>query len=160
MTLGNKDRFHFRSIEQKDEKFVRKIIFDLLESYALPLDLEGADADLTDICEHYRDGLFGVITDTASDEIVGSYALYPINSEKLELRKMYIKKAYQGMGLGKYSLDLCEAYAQRKGYEWIILETASVLKTAIKLYEKNGYTLSQDPLHTDRCDIVMSKKIN
>ena len=159
MTFGYKDNFHFRAIRKEDEKKVRNIIFPILEDYDLPLDLEGVDSDLYDITEYYQDSLFGVVELKDSNEIIGSFALYPISEQEVELRKMYLAEAYRGQGIGRWIISFCEAYAQRQGYSLMTLETASQLKEAIGLYRKMGFVDSEANNHTDRCDIMMEKKL-
>lgn len=157
MTFGYKDNFHFRSIRIEDEKKVRNIIFPILKSYGLPLDLEGVDSDLMNITEHYRQGLFGVVELEESKEILGSFALYPMGDGMVELRKMYLLEEYRGQGIGKWIIAFCENYAKEQSYKKLILETASVLKGAIALYRKLGYVESNLALHTDRCDLMLEK---
>lgn len=159
MTFGYKDNFHFRAIGKDDEKNVRNIIFPILETYGLELDTEGVDSDLFNIVEYYKDGLFGVVEIKDTQEIIGSFALFPIDSETVELRKMYLLKEYRGNGIGKWVIQFCEAYAQRKGFALMTLETASSLKEAIGLYYKMGFVDSEANNHTDRCDIMMEKKL-
>ncbi|MDA9774067.1 GNAT family N-acetyltransferase [Saprospiraceae bacterium] len=157
MTFGYKDNFHFRSIRIEDEKKVRNIIFPILKSYGLALDLNGVDSDLMNITEHYRQGLFGVVELEGSKELIGSFALYPMGNGVVELRKMYLLEEYRGKGIGKWIITFCENYAKEQSYKKVILETASVLKGAIILYRKLGYMESKEALHTERCDIILEK---
>ncbi len=159
MTFGYKDNFHFRAIRKEDEKKVRNIIFSILKQYQLELDTEGVDADLFDIVDYYKNGLFGVVELGDTQEVVGSFALYPLDDHTMELRKMYLLPEYRGQGVGKWIISFCEAYAQRSGYRKISLETASVLKEAVGLYQKMGYKPSCDENHTERCDILLEKEL-
>ena len=65
---------------------------------------------------------------------------------------MYLLRDHRGRGLGKRLLDHALANARQLGFKTVILETASVLKEAITLYERHGFT----PYHPDhlstRCD--------
>ncbi len=160
MIFGHKDNFQFRPITTEDEKKVREIIFNILADYGLKVNTDGVDADLFNITEYYRNGLFGVIEDINSRLIIGSFALYPISMDEMELRKMYILKEYRGKGLAKWIIDFCEAYAQKNGIKVISLETASVLKEAYGLYLSKGYVDVVEENHTPRCDILMIKVLN
>lgn len=155
--FGHKDSFQFRPIRQDDEENVRKIIFSILEDYGLKVNTDGVDGDLFNITKHYEEGLFGVIEEKNTRLIVGSFALFPLSESEVELRKMYILKEFRGRGLGKWTIDFCEAYAQSKGYECISLETASVLKEARSLYLTKGYKIIPLENHTPRCDVLMKK---
>ena len=159
MTFGYKDNFHFRTIRLEDEIKVRKIIYPILESYGLQVDETGVDGDLLNIIEHYKNGLFGVVELSDTKEIIGSFALYPISTEDVELRKMYLLEKYRGKGIGKWIINFCETYAKSKGFQRIVLETATSLKEAIGLYRSFGYQDSLEENHTERCDIMMYKNL-
>jgi putative acetyltransferase len=53
----------------------------------------------------------------------------------VELRKMYLLPQARGQGLGRYLLNTMEAAIGQRGFTDIWLETASVLKEAVGLYE-------------------------
>ena len=159
MIFGHKDNFQFRPVTTEDEKNVREMIFTILENYGLKVKTDGVDADLFNIVENYKEGLFGVIELKDTLALVGSFALFPLSNSVVELRKMYIKKEFRGNGLGKWVIDFCEAYAQKKGFEEITLETASPLKEAYQLYRAKGYELVEKENHTPRCDILMQKRL-
>jgi len=65
---------------------------------------------------------------------------------------MYLHRDYRGQGLGKGLLDNALADARRLGFASVVLETASVLKEAIALYESYGFTPYQPDHLAPRCD--------
>jgi putative acetyltransferase len=65
---------------------------------------------------------------------------------------MYLHRDYRGKGHGKRLLEHALAEARRLGFKTITLETASVLKEAIRLYESYGFQ-PYTPTHLSRrCD--------
>jgi len=65
---------------------------------------------------------------------------------------MYLHKAHRGKGLGKFLLEDALSKAEQLGFERMVLETASVLKEAIALYESYGF-VQYNPQHmSSRCD--------
>jgi len=69
-----------------------------------------------------------------------------------ELRKMYLRRDYRGQGLGKRLLEHALAEARRLGFKTVTLETASVLKEAIRLYETYGFKPYAPSHLSRRCD--------
>ena len=67
------------------------------------------------------------------------FGLFPLNENICELRKMYLLKETRGKGFGKFILDTAIQTAREKHYKKIILETISVLTTAIFLYKQYGF---------------------
>ena len=56
-----------------------------------------------------------------------------------ELQKLYLCDRAKGLGLGRALLEHAEDGARAAGYRRIYLETHSVLRAAVRLYEKTGY---------------------
>jgi len=141
-----------RSATNADQREIRDLVFGILAEYGLEPDLDGTDLDLNDIEANYTDsgGLFEVLTDT-TERIVATVGLFPMDDTTIELRKMYFAPEIRGRGLGKKLLARMIDKARNLGYLRIYLETASVLKQAVHIYEQAGF----HPVgvkHTPRCD--------
>ena len=141
-----------RSATNADCQAIQELVFGILAEYELKPDLDGTDIDLNDIEENYfgRGGVFEVLTDPAG-HILGTVGLYPLDDTTMELRKMYFAPEVRGRGLGKKLLARMIDKARNLGYLRIYLETASVLKQAVHIYEKAGFR-PVDVKHTPRCD--------
>jgi N-acetylglutamate synthase-like GNAT family acetyltransferase len=141
-----------RSASNADCERVQNLVFGVLREYGLAPDLEGTDRDIADIETHYikRGGAFELIED-ARGKLLGTCGLYPMTAETVELRKMYFSPELRGKGFGKKTLARMIEKARAMGFGKIYLETASVLKEAVALYEKFGF-LPSDEKHTPRCD--------
>ncbi len=129
------------------------LVYDVLREYNLKPDPEATDADLKDIERFYfeRGGTFYVLEEK-DGSIIGAYGLYRVEKQTCELRKMYLHSTYRGKGLGKFLLDSALSEARQLGFKRIILETASVLKEAISLYESYGFVEYQPEHLSSRCD--------
>jgi GNAT superfamily N-acetyltransferase len=94
---------------------------------------------LKDVEANYlaRGGVFDVIED--DEAIVGTIALYPVDGQVCELRKMYLVREARGQGLGKFLLERAVVQARELGFKRIILETSSKLPAAIRLYINFGF---------------------
>lgn len=135
----------------------RVIVFDLISSvlseYGLTQEPEGADRDVLNVEECYleKGGEFWVIEQCG--RVVGTGAYYPISrgQNAVEIRKMYLLPEARQKGLGTYLLRQLEHAIAQRNFEQIWIETASVLKEAVLLYERNGYQ-PRDEVETERCD--------
>jgi putative acetyltransferase len=56
-----------------------------------------------------------------------------------ELKRMYVRPALRGLGLGKLMLEHLENYAREQGVEQLRLETGIHQREAIGLYERMGF---------------------
>jgi putative acetyltransferase len=136
-----------------DAAGVREVVYGVLAEYGLVPEPSGTDADLADLDAHYfsRGGTFDVAIG-ADGRIVACCGLKPAKDAAMELRKMYVRREARGHGLGRRLLDRSLAFARARGMACVELETASVLKEAISLYEKAGFVARPGKPETRRCD--------
>jgi putative acetyltransferase len=142
-----------RAATNRDGERIRALVFATLAEFSLPPDPESKDADLMDIEASYLNtgGMFEVIEDEAGN-LLGTVGIYPLDEETCELRKMYFAPELRGRGMGHHVLERMVGNARRLGFKRMRLETASVLKKAIKLYTRFGFKPLDTPHKTGRCD--------
>jgi putative acetyltransferase len=148
-----------RTATNGDCEEVQKLVFGVLREYDLQPDLQATDLDIFDIETHYlnRGGIFEILED-AKGNLLGTVGLYPLDAEMVELRKMYFAKELRGRGFGKKMLEKMIEKARELGFSKIYLETASVLREAVALYEKYGFEPTAEK-HTPRCDAAYTLDI-
>ncbi|WP_319420734.1 GNAT family N-acetyltransferase [Pleurocapsa sp. FMAR1] len=153
--------FIIRDWQKGDRMAAAEVIRTVLEEYGLPWQPELADRDVIEIESAYLEtgGEFWVVEKNST--IVGTAAYQPISrgQNAVEIRKMYLLPEIRGKGLGKYLLQELEKAIAVKDYQEIWLETASILKEAVVLYERSGYQPVND-VETERCDLAYLKKIH
>jgi putative acetyltransferase len=150
--------FEVRSWQPSDRTAAAGVIGQVLAEYGLSWEPQGADRDVLQIEECYAQGEFWVVE--LGGKVVGTAAYYPIDRSEnaVEIRKMYLLPIARGRGLGRFLLSELEAAIIQKGFAEIWIETASVLKEAVILYEKSGYAAATG-VETDRCDRVYVKRL-
>ncbi|MBE9013366.1 GNAT family N-acetyltransferase [Pseudanabaenaceae cyanobacterium LEGE 13415] len=150
--------FFIRNWQPSDREIAFNLIRSVLAEYGLKQEPDGADRDVLEVEDFYqkKNGEFWIIE--RDRQLVGTGAYYPISRGKnaVEIRKMYLLPEVRGFGLGKFLLTELENAIAKKGFEQIWIETASVLKEAVQLYEHAGYQPSTG-VETLRCDRVYVK---
>ncbi|MFQ6034267.1 MAG: GNAT family N-acetyltransferase [Sedimentisphaerales bacterium] len=148
-----------RDYRQSDEVHVFRLMKEVLAIYGLKTNPEVTDKDISDIQRNYIDnkGYFAILEDKGS--VVGSYGIFRLSDDICELRKMYLKKEYQGRGLGKLMMEDALTKAKALGFKKMVLETNSILKEAIGLYRKYGFKNFVPEHLSDRCDCAMERDI-
>jgi len=149
--------FKLRPASNDDRGAVENLVFAVLAEYDLTPDPDGTDSDLHDIERSYHasGGAFDVLV-TRSDEIIGTVALFRVSASVGELRKMYLAPSARGQGLGRRLLEHALDRAAALGFSSIVLETASVLREAVSLYERYGFRPYVSEHLADRCDAAYS----
>lgn len=152
MTWMSDHRPRIRTASNADSAAVKALVFGVLSEYGLPPDPAATDADLDDIEGFYfrRGGSFSVLE--AGGNIIGSVGICPVGGGIGELRKMYLSNKHRGVGLGRKLLDHGLAEARRLGLRRVVLETAWVLKEAIRLYQGYGFQPYKPEHLVPRCD--------
>lgn len=150
--------FLIRSWTPADREAAAAVIGDTLAEYGLTWEPSGADRDVLEVEASYIDvgGEFWVIEQQG--QIVGTAAYYGVErgEKAVEIRKMYLLPTARGKGLGRYLLQELENAIALRGFQVIWIETASVLKEAVKLYESSGYQPATG-VETPRCDRIYVK---
>lgn len=154
-----------RRARPEDSAACLALVTAVLAEFGLRPDPCGTDADLADFDASYfaRGGDFVVLTD-AQGNIVGTCGLFPLDDaagqpRTVELRKMYLVPAARGQGQGRRLLDWAFARARELGFRRMTLETATALKDAIALYERNGFRRDCAGAHSCRCDLVYARDL-
>ena len=145
--------YSLRPATNDDRIAIERLVFAALAEHGLKPDPSGTDADLRDIQASYfaGGGAFDLLVDGAG-QIVGSVGLCRVSDSTCELRKMYLAPGVRGGGRGRRLLEHALARASELGFRRVVLETASVLRAAIALYERYGFQRYAAPHLAARCD--------
>lgn len=150
--------FVIRSWQPSDRQAAAEVIRSVLAEYGIGWELGGADRDVYEVETAYLQvgGAFWVVE--KQGQVVGTAAFYPVKRGvgTVEIRKMYLLPQVRGQGLGRWLLQRLEQEIAVQGFREVWIETASVLKEAVKLYESSGY-LPATGIETKRCDLIYSK---
>jgi GNAT superfamily N-acetyltransferase len=80
---------------------------------------------------------FFVIRESGTPAGCGGIQLF--GSEYGELKRMYVRPQFRGLGLGRLTLDHLAEYARGRGVRMLRLETGIHQHAAIRLYEAYGF---------------------
>ncbi|MHB8974007.1 MAG: GNAT family N-acetyltransferase [Pirellulaceae bacterium] len=148
------DQLTIRLATNDDLPAIRSVLLAVRGEFGVVDETGVSDVDLDDLERNYfgRGGLFEVVEDNASGQIVGCAGLYPRTRDRVELCKMYILASARGQGLGKQLLGDLLAAARRSGFAEVWLETNSVLTVATGLYERYGFQPVEPDHLLPRCN--------
>lgn len=109
------------------------------------------DDDLHQLPASYaeRGGAFWIARDRGT--LVGTAGMFPLSPTMFELRKMYLRPASRGFGIGKRLLDTAVAWSRARGATHIVLDTIEQMQRAIAFYEAHGFQRDDAHIRGARC---------
>ena len=155
-----------REIQLKDNAQIEKVIKQTFLEVGLPLvGTAYEDKETTMMYESYQaenEIYFVIEVDGKVQGGAGIKHLKDFEEDVCELQKMYFSSKIRGKGYGKLIFEKCLQSAKELGYNKCYLESASILKTAIHIYEKFGFEHLDKPLGSTghySCGVWMIKEL-
>lgn len=75
----------------------------------------------------------------AGDEPAGCVALRWLDERRGEFKRLYVRPAFRGRGLGKLLVEWVIREARSAGYAELVADTMPVMQEALALYERMGF---------------------
>jgi GNAT superfamily N-acetyltransferase len=141
-----------RPVEARDVGAVTALVAEVLAEFGLEFG-QGSptDAELHDLPDSYigSGGAFWVAL--RDGELLGTCGVFPVAPGSFELRKMYLRGAARGLGLGKRLLDVAIEWTRAQGGKQMVLDTTEKMQRAIAFYEANGFVRDDAQRRGARC---------
>lgn len=120
---------------------------DLMREYARSLDVDlcfqGFEEELAQLQQHYASPRGIVLTARVDGSLAGCCALRPLDTVDYagasEMKRLYVRPAFRGMGLGRQLAEAVLDFARTAGYTCVLLDTLSDMESARALYEDLGF---------------------
>ncbi|HEX5058327.1 MAG TPA: GNAT family N-acetyltransferase [Kofleriaceae bacterium] len=128
------------------------LVADVLGEFGLEFGKGSAtDAELHGLPASYttRGGAFWIAL--RDGELLGTCGVFPVAPGIYELRKMYLRGASRGLGLGKQLLEVAVAWSRKRGGTHMVLDTVEQMTRAIAFYEANGFVRDDAQIRGARC---------
>jgi len=125
---------------EKDLNEVKKLFGAYASSLGISLDFQGFDQELANLPGDYSPPDGSLLIALWEGEVAGCVALRKFANGICEMKRLFTKTQFRGLGIGR---ALCEAIivrARRIGYERMRLDTLPSMETARALYASLGFT--------------------
>lgn len=105
----------------------------------IDLSFQHFDEELSSVQSMYNNDAGGIILVKEAGTYIACVAVRKSEPSIAELKRMYVRPAFQQKGIGKQLLDAALALAKSCGYQKIRLDTLNTMLPAMKLYTDNGF---------------------
>ena len=140
---------------------VRELIIEYTKRLNRDLSFQNIEEELRNPAVKYTapEGELLVVVNEANN-VIGMVAYHKHNSERCEMKRLYVKPETRGMHLGELLVREIIEHAKQAGFKEMVLDTVAPLKVAIGLYKKNGF-VECEPYYNNPMDdvIYMMKKL-
>jgi putative acetyltransferase len=127
----------------EDWDHVQTIFKEYAQSLSVDLCFQGFDAELSSLPGEYAEPRGALLLTLVNGAVAGCCALRPLDSSDYtsasEMKRLYVRPAYRGLGLGRQLAEGILDAARRLGYGCVLLDTLDDMESARALYEDLGF---------------------
>ncbi len=126
-------------VSPADVEDARALFAEYAESLGVDLGFQGFDAELAALPAGYVPPTGVLLLAETGDGTVGCVAVRALEGDACELKRLYVRPAGRGAGLGRTLTEEAIAAARRLGYRRMRLDTLPTMQTAYALYREIGF---------------------
>lgn len=132
---------------------------DLFREYAASLDFDlgfqNFDAELLQLDRQYGlpEGGLILVLESETGLAIGCVGVRKLEGQIAELKRMYIRDAHRGKGIGKELINKALELSVELGYTRMRLDTIGTMKAAIALYQQAGFYEIEAYRHNPNADV-------
>ena len=129
------------SAQEFDE--VRTIFREYADGLDVDLRFQHFDEELASLPGEYAAPRGALLLARVDGELAGCCALRPLDgsdySNAAEMKRLYVRKAFRGFGLGRQLAETVLDAARQAGYACVLLDTLDDMEAARAMYEEIGF---------------------
>ena len=123
----------------EDRELVRTLFREYQAAIGVDLCFQGFEAELRDLPGGYGEPKGFVLCAESEGQVVGCVALKPLGGDIAEMKRLFIRPAGRGHGLGRQLVDELVRRARELGYTRVCLDTLPSMTQAQQLYSSLGF---------------------
>lgn len=116
-----------------------RLFVEYAESLNFSLCFQGFDAEITAMPGRYAPPRGRLLLARVDSGAAGAVGLRPLDGDICEMKRLYVRPAFRGLGLGRRLAEAILARGREIGYGRMRLDTLQTMTAARALYEDLGF---------------------
>ncbi|WP_305952545.1 GNAT family N-acetyltransferase [Emticicia oligotrophica] len=143
---------------EQDLEDVKQLFREYVEFLQVNLDFQDFENELAKLPAKYAEPEGSIFLAKVNGQPAGCIALWKLEDGVCEMKRLFVKTEFQGLGLGKMLANRLMEEAKAKGYSIMKLDTLRRLESANYLYASLGFGETQPYNFNPEPDIVYFEK--
>jgi len=132
-------KFDISAAATADIPVVQRLLREYADGLGISLDFQGFEQEVAGLPGDYTPPGGALLVARDGEAVAGCVALRRLDAQTCEMKRLYVRPAWRGRGLGAALAEAVAARARRLGYRRIRLDTLPGMETAQGLYERLGF---------------------
>ncbi|PWU24430.1 MAG: GNAT family N-acetyltransferase [Candidatus Rokuibacteriota bacterium] len=122
-----------------DVAAARTLFLEYAGTIGIDLCFQDFEAEVEALPGAYSSPAGRLLLGLQEDDLAGCVALRPLEEGVCELKRLYVRPAFRGRGVGAQLAEAVIGAARELGYERVRLDTLPSMEAALRLYERLGF---------------------
>ncbi len=119
---------------------IRRLLSEYQTGLSVDLCFQGFEEELAALPGAYAPPRGNLLLAMRDDEALGCVGVRPLDAGRCEMKRLYVRPAGRGQGLGRQLAERAIAFARAAGYREMVLDTLPQMVEAQRLYAVLGFT--------------------
>ena len=130
---------HLQPAGPEDIGTIRDLFLEYEKSLGVSLCFQGFDKELADLPGEYTPPRGRLLLARTEGRVSGCIALRPLDDVACEMKRLFVRPEFRGLGLGRLLASACIDAGRDIGYDVMRLDTLPSMREAIAMYRTLGF---------------------
>ncbi len=123
----------------EDMDAVRALFVEYQRAIGVDLCFQGFDEELATLPGKYAPPRGTLLFACHGNDVAGCVGVRPLSDDTCEMKRLFVRPTYRGLGLGARLARSSIDAARRAGYARMRLDSLSTMTTAVSMYRRMGF---------------------